>query len=176
MQYKEIISSCYGGNGSEKLKKAEDLFKAYGGKLLQETQIQDQLAVLRNAVSVLDAHMTTMEMGKTCTACAATSKGGCCSAYMGHENNDVLQLLMNILAGVDVKLVCGNEIECCFLAETGCILAFKPIFCLNYLCWRIQEESDEEQLGLLEQKTGTLLTDQGKFEQLIISFLQSQDT
>ncbi len=175
MQYKEIISSCYSGNGSEKLKKAEAFFQAYGAKLSQETQIQKQLAVLRDAVSSLDAHMSAMEMGKTCTACAANPKGGCCSAYMGNENNDVLQLLMNILAGVNVRLVCDNGVECCFLAETGCILLFKPIFCLNYLCGRIQEESSAEQLELLTQKTGTLLTAQGQFEQLIINFLQSQD-
>lgn len=175
MEYKEIISSCYSGNGSEKLQKAEALFQAYGAKLSQEKQIQEQLAVLQDAVSSLDAHMSAMEMGKTCTACAVKPKGGCCSAYMGHENNDVLQLLMNIQAEVDVRLVCDNGIECCFLAENGCVLLFKPIFCLNYLCGHIQKQSSTEQLRSLEQKTGTLLTAQGQLEQLLISFLQSQD-
>ncbi|HIQ37420.1 MAG TPA: hypothetical protein EYH36_05425 [Desulfocapsa sulfexigens] len=174
MDYKEIISSCYCGDGGEKLKKAEALVKAFGRGLSLDAGIQKQLLVVQDAVLALDTHMTAMEMGKTCTTCAATSKGGCCSAYMGHENNDALLLLMNLLAGVDVKLVRDDAIECCFLAETGCILLFKPIFCLNYLCSRIQTESSEKQLSLLEQKSGALLTAQGQLEQSIIVFLQSQ--
>jgi hypothetical protein len=82
---------------------------------------------------------------------------------------------MNILAGVDVRIVCDDGTECCFLAETGCILLFKPIFCLNYLCGHIQKESKETELGLLEQRTGTLLSAQGQLEQLFICFLQFQD-
>lgn len=98
--------------------------------------------------------------------------GGCCSAYMGHENNDVLQLLMNLLAGVDVRIVRTDGVECCFLAESGCLLPFKPIFCLNYLCERIQKESTKADLKVLEQKTGYLLGQQVLLEQKIISYLQ----
>jgi len=175
MDYKEIISTCYCGDGADKLAKAKSLLRKYGDTLSCVAQIKEQLEVVRDAVSLLDAHMTAMDMGKTCTACAARPDGGCCSAYMGHENNDALLLLMNILTGVDVRIVRDDGIECCFLAETGCILLFKPIFCLNYLCGRIQKESTVTELRLLEQKTGTLLSAQGQLEQLIIGFLQSQD-
>jgi len=177
MDYKEIISSCYCGDGGEKLKKAETLISTYGtGLLTKEEAIQKQLAIVNDSVLALDIQMTAMELGKTCTACAAAPEGGCCSAYMGHENNDALLLMMNILAGVDVRLVRADEVECCFLAETGCILLFKPIFCLNYLCSRIQKGSSEKQLRLLKLKTGALLTAQGQLELLIIGFLQSQNT
>ncbi|MBL4902773.1 hypothetical protein JYT85_02380 [Desulfocapsa sp. AH-315-G09] len=176
MDYKEIISSCYCGDGGEKLKKAEALISSYGTDLLtKEETIQKQLSIVKGAVLALDTQMIAMELGKTCIACAAAPGGGCCSAYMGHENNDALLLMMNILAGVDVRLVRDDEIECCFLAETGCILLFKPIFCLNYLCSRIQKGSSEKQLRLLEQETGTVLTAQGQLELLIIGFLQSQN-
>lgn len=175
MDYKKIIATCYCGNGADKLDKARSLLKSYGDLLSGEARIKEQLTVARAAVSLLDTHMTAMGMGKTCTACAARPGGGCCSAYMGHENNDALLLLMNILTGVDVRIVREDEIECCFLAETGCILLFKPIFCLNYLCGHIQEGSNETELRLLEQKTGVLLSAQGQLEQLIIGFLQSQD-
>jgi len=176
MEYKEIISSCYCGDGADKLQQAKKLLQAYGDKLSQDTKIKEQLALVRGAVLLLDSHMTAMDMGKTCSACAARPDGGCCSAYMGHENNDALLLLMNILAGVDVRIVREDEIECCFLAETGCILLFKPIFCLNYLCRHIQKESKMKQLALLEQKTAALLTAQSRLEQLIVSFLQSQES
>jgi hypothetical protein len=93
---------------------------------------------------------------------------------MGNENTDALLLLMNILAGIEVRRVCDNGVECCFLGQRGCILLFKPIFCLNYLCHRIQKESDEEQLKNLEKKTGELLTAQSTLEQSLIRFLQSK--
>jgi hypothetical protein len=175
MDYKEIISTCYCGDGADKLDKAKSLLQRYGDRLSDDAKIKEQLAVVRDAVSLLDAHMTAMDMGSTCMTCAAKPDGGCCSAYMGHENNDALLLLMNILTGVDVLIVRDDGIECCFLAETGCVLLFKPIFCLNYLCGHIQKESNETELRLLEQKTGILLSAQGQLEQLIIGFLQSQD-
>ncbi|MEA3467186.1 MAG: hypothetical protein U9R57_03055 [Thermodesulfobacteriota bacterium] len=172
MDYQEIINTCYCGDGKEKLAKAESLAEEYGHSLSQQRDVLDQLAVVQTAVEVLDAHMAAMEMGKTCSQCAARPDGGCCSAYMGNENNDALQLLMNILAGVEVKLIRDDGVECCFLGERGCVLLFKPIFCLNYLCGRIQEGSDKEELRQLEQKTGALLTAQSTLEQIIIRFLQ----
>ena len=172
MTYQEIIKTCFSGDGADKLKKSEELAKEFGGPLLAEKSIQEQLEKVKAAVEDLDAHMGAMDMGKTCSCCAATPKGGCCSAYMGHENNDALQLLMNLLAGVDVKLVRDDGVECCFLAPSGCILLFKPVFCLNYLCTRIREDSGENELSLLEQKTGSLLTAQSILEQRIIDFLR----
>lgn len=174
MDYFTIINTCYRGDGALKLKKAEQLAAVYGKHLLQGEEVQAQLIVVNEKVLSLDAHMTVMAMGKTCTRCAVTPQGGCCSVYMGNENTDALQQLMNILAGVDVALVCDNGVECCFLGPEGCILRFKPIFCLNYLCGRIQKESDSNDLRQLEQKTGALLTAQSHFEQLLIRFLQLQ--
>jgi len=172
MNYLTIISTCYCGDGAVKLEKARQLLEIYGKGLLQQEEILDQLRSVREKVGLLNAHMTAMNMGKTCTRCAATPKGGCCSVYMGNENNDALLLLMNILAGVDVRPVCDNGVECCFLGIGGCILLFKPIFCLNYLCKRIQKESNSEELMKLELKTGILLTAQSDLEQLLIRFLQ----
>lgn len=172
MEYHEIISLSYCGNGPEKLSKAEKLFREYGERLLAEKNIAGSIAALRKAVTSLDSHMTAMDMGKNCSVCAAMPDGGCCSAYMGHENNDALQLLMNLVAGVDIRIVRTDDVECCFLAERGCILLFKPIFCLNYLCERIQKESTNAELKILEQKTGYLLRQQVLMEQNIISCLQ----
>lgn len=172
MQYPEIISMAYNGNGHEKTAKAEKLFKKYGKALQAQEKIRASLDLMQNAVTALDIHMTAMDMGKNCSACAAAPKGGCCSAYMGHENNDVLQLLMNMLAGVAVECVRDDSIECCFLAEKGCVLLFKPIFCLNYLCERIRNESTVEELQILEKRTGELLSRQVELEGIIISALQ----
>ncbi len=172
MNYKEIVSRCYAGGAAEKVELAHTLASEYAAELLQNNEIALQIELLKTAVQTLDTHMAAMDMGKTCTQCAAEPQGGCCSAYMGNENNDALQLLMNILAGVEVKLLPSDGVECCFLGERGCILLFKPIFCLNYLCWRIVERSGKEELTGLEQYTGRLLGAQVDLEQLIIRLLQ----
>jgi hypothetical protein len=171
MEYREIINSCYCGDGPEKLEKALIFSREYGKELLRNPEIISQLERVQAAVVSLNTHMAEMEMGKSCARCAATPKGGCCSAYMGHENPDVLQLLMNLLAGVEVELVLNHGGDCCFLGEKGCVLLFKPIFCLNYLCERIQKESSAGELTILEQKTGDLLGAQVALEQLLIRFL-----
>ncbi len=172
MEYRKIISIAYCGNGPEKLAKAEDLFREYGKYLLAQDEVSESLVALREAVRNLESHMAAMNMGKNCSVCAAKPDGGCCSAYMGHENNDSLQLLMNLLAGVDARIVRTDSVECCFLAESGCVLLFKPIFCLNYLCERIQKDSTRSDLKILEGKTGYLLGRQVALEQIIISHLQ----
>ncbi len=174
MQYKEIISTCYCGDGAGKLEKALSLAAKFGSQITAQSWINSQIERMRAAALLLDTHMAAMDMGKSCGQCAATPGGGCCSVYMGDENNDVLQLLMNILAGVEVQLVRSDGVECCFLAEKGCLLLFKPIFCLNYLCARIQKESRVADLRLLEQKTALLLNEQSVLEQLLIRFLQQQ--
>ena len=172
MEYHDIISMAYSGDAPEKLRKAKQLFHQYGTQLLAQKTITESLAILRDANISLESHMVAMNMGKSCSSCALLPDGGCCSAYMGHENNDVIQLLMNLLAGVDVRMVRIDDIECGFLADTGCILLFKPIFCLNYLCERIQTESKQSDLKILEEKTGYLLGLQVALEQNIITQLQ----
>jgi hypothetical protein len=172
MKYLDIVSFSYCGNGPEKLAKAEELFQKYGRDLQAKRNIISALGKLQDTIFSLGKHMTAMDMGKNCSVCAATPQGGCCSAYMGHENNDVLQLLMNMLAGVEVKLVRSDEFECCFLDETGCLLPVKPIFCLNYLCESIGRDSSKQDLKILEEKTALVLGAQLALEVMIITCLQ----
>lgn len=174
MKYQQIIDTCYCGDGAEKLAKARKLAHKYGDRLLRDPEITRQFSVLQEQLAVLESHMTAMEMGKSCSLCAAREDGGCCSVYMGNENNDALLLLMNILAGVDVALVCDNGVECCFLGKRGCILLYKPIFCLNYLCGNIRDASPVEMLDLLDSKSGALLCAQYRMEELLIRFLQGK--
>ncbi len=174
MKYQEIIDCCYRGDGAAKLEMARELAGRYGNGLLREKIVVEKLTVLRRLAASLDAHMAAMDMGRTCSSCAARVDGGCCSFYMGNENNDALLLLMNILAGVEPSLVCGNRVECCFLGEKGCILLVKPIFCLNYLCSHIQDCTSTAELLELEKRSGALLTAQSELEQFLIRFMQTE--
>ncbi|MCF8055883.1 MAG: hypothetical protein K9K37_04490 [Desulfocapsa sp.] len=174
MEYKEIIRSCYHGDGPQKLGKAVLFYREYGEELLQHPDITSQLKSVKASVTALENHMAAMGMEKVCTRCAATPNGGCCSAYMGHENTDVLQLLANILAGVEVRVVKNDGVECCFLEKNGCIFLLKPIFCVSYLCGQIQKESDDAAMEILGRKTGDLLGVQGELEQRLIRYFQME--
>jgi len=165
----EIYTLFYSGEVAMKLAIAEDLYSRYGQTLVRQPNIMAQLAEVVAAEHSLQSQMGAMAMGVTCTRCASRQGGGCCSGYMAAEN-DVLQLLMNMLAGIQVDVHPGEGIECCFLGETGCVLSFKPMFCLNYICSHIKGDEESATLLLLERRTGSLLRKQADMEKLLLDF------
>jgi len=165
----EIYTLFYSGDVAVKLAVAQDLYARYGQALALRPEIMAQLAAVEVSERALQAQMGAMAMGVTCTQCAGRQGGGCCSRYMAAEN-DVSQLLMNMLAGVRVRIQEGDGPGCCFLGETGCVLSFKPMFCLNYICTHIKGSGEPATLLLLEQLTGSLLRKQAGMEQLLLDF------
>ncbi len=165
----DLYAFFYSGDVVLKLATAHDLHARYGEFLVQQLDIMSQLTVVLADEQISQAQMITMGMGETCTQCANRQGGGCCSRFMAGEN-DVLQLLMNLLAGVQVVIQQEDTVECCFLGEAGCILTLKPMFCLNYNCSHIKEERDAAALSLLERRTGDLLRKQAVLEQMLLDF------
>jgi hypothetical protein len=165
----EIYAHFYSGDVVSKLSVVRELYSRYGEALHQQLDIMTQLSAVVEDERALRDQMGAMGMGATCTHCASRPGGGCCSRYMSGEN-DVLQLLMNLLAGVQVVIQEDDLGECCFLGITGCILTLKPMFCLNYNCSHIKGKADMENLRLLEQRTGLLLTRQAVLEQMLLDF------
>ncbi len=117
-------------------------------------QLQENLQNLR---SVLAAQMAQMKLGALCSHCASTAGGGCCSSEMAGET-DTIQILINLLAGIEVRILQSDGSACCFLGAEGCIFAFKPMFCLNYNCSHIHRRNTREQMTELEGATGRLLS------------------
>ncbi len=165
----EIYTKFYSGDVVVKLAVARELYSRFGQDLLLLPEMRTQLTAVQADERALQEQMGAMEMGATCTQCASRPGGGCCSRYMAGEN-DVPQLLMNLLAGVQVTIQQDGDGECCFLGPTGCVLALKPMFCLNYNCVHIKEKAESEAMRLLEQRTGVLLTRQAVLEQLLLDF------
>jgi len=160
----------YWGDAKTKLATAKGLQAALGEKIHDE-QLAVGLARLNGLARELASQMRGMNFGIICSACAGRLGGGCCSQVMADET-DVLQLLMNLLAGVAVDLCRDNGRECHFLGEAGCILSFKPIFCLNYDCSAIKDCPDDEGLMRYGQLRGRLLQEQWQLEQLLLQRLE----
>ena len=169
----QLYDLFYGGDISGKREVAERLFLRYGAELLQDPQVAAGITDLRCLHEALQQQMLTMEMDRSCTRCAQTSGGGCCSMAIAAET-DVLQLLMNMLAGVVVEIQRSNGTDCCYLGEKGCIFLFKPMFCLNYNCSTITLGGQRDHLRILEQQTGILLRGQQDMENRMIDFFQRE--
>ena len=155
----------------EKVAAARLLCSRWGDGLRADSKTVQALHDLGNRAEAVAAHMTAMGLGAFCGLCASRQGGGCCSLFMAGET-DPLQLLMNLLAGVDIRLLPHDDDSCTFLAGEGCQFLFKPMFCLNYLCHNIRHYADPCQLRQLERLTGLQLQQHYAVERHLQSWLR----
>ena len=154
------------------LNAGDQILRAIGPGLEADPYFQHDLAQLKEYAGAVNEQMRRMDLGPLCVECASQASGGCCSLYMSGEVDGV-QVSLNRLAGLEVRVVREDGTNCVFLGSEGCIFLFKPMFCLNYLCNRIRVSATPENLTELEGLTGRLLGKQFELEQLILNRLRS---
>lgn len=164
----------YGGSIGTRLAVAQRLYPDLAPELAANEAFARMLAQAVILEKELARIMADLDLGALCTVCGAKAGGGCCSSFMAGEN-DVPQLLINLLAGVSVAVLREDE-ECCFLGERGCLLLFKPMFCLNYNCQQIRQGAGPALMQKLDQATGKLLQQQYALEQLLLEVLRKRGT
>lgn len=170
---KEIISTAqiYGGSIESRLEISREIFCKIKSRMEGDSEFNDNFLKLREYADDVNLHMSGMELAPLCIKCSSNPSGGCCSRFMSGET-DSIQLALNMLAGIDVDVVCVNGTDCLFLGESGCIFIFKPMFCLNYNCSHIHEASADEAMRELEYLTGRLLGQQYILEQNILASMR----
>ena len=164
------LDRFFSGSVDSKITAMDALYSEYGREMLADREIREALALIKGYVAELSSQMLAMNLDSLCSSCASRAKGGCCSSYM-EANSDVIQLLINRLQG---DTVCRQHKEdasetCCFLGSTGCTLPVKPMFCLNYNCSHIHEQASDQDILLLEQLAGRLLTKQTELETILLA-------
>jgi hypothetical protein len=164
----------YGGSIQARLAVAQRLSPDLAPELAVSEAFARMLAQAVILEKELARIMADLDLGALCTVCGAKGAGGCCSSFMAGEN-DVPLLLINLLAGVPVAVL-REDAECCFLGERGCLLLFKPMFCLNYNCQQIRQGAGPARMQQLEQGAGRLLQQQYALEQLLLAFLRQRGT
>lgn len=164
------IAQLYSGDIREKFALAERIFHTDGPRLLADRAASETLARMDTAADELGCEMARLQYHILCRQCAARQGGCCCSAYMAGEN-DVIQLLMNFLAGGNPVIGPTDNAECCFIGPRGCILKYKPMFCLNYNCRHFLAATSESDLTVLYKAAGALLNEQYHLEQLLLKLL-----
>ena len=168
-----IQSALYDGTVASRLAISHELFRRLAAKLRDDISFIREFSLLTKHARAVSTHMATMNLGSLCISCSAKPNGGCCSLYMAGET-DAVQMLMNLLADIDVRPVRDDARECCFLGEAGCIFLFKPMFCLNYNCSHIHHSALPDQMRELERLTGIVLTKQYQVEQLLLTRIQRE--
>jgi len=168
------INDLYFSNVAAKLDHALKLHDLYGMELKKDARLGSQLEQLRKLAMAMKAQMAGMEMFQLCCQCGTRPGGGCCSLYMANET-DAIQLLINLLLGMDVTFQRDDAFECYFLGEQGCSLLCKPFFCLNYNCRQIMERARQQELMALKKATGALLQAQYGAEMMILEWLKQKN-
>jgi hypothetical protein len=166
MTFQAIFEENIASRLAARLQSARRLHDHFKGRLPEDRGLQEAVATLCRHASAVSDQMTAMALGSLCSRCASRPKGGCCSIAIAEET-DELQLLMNLLAGVEVHLLYHDSESCPFLGPGGCQFFFKPMYCLNYTCQRIHEAASMPALSELERLTGLQLQHQYTLEQLL---------
>lgn len=143
------------------------MYIQYGRQLLDDLLLTESLERLMTNAKQLVLRMGDLELGMLCCHCASQEGGGCCSQFMENEN-EVLQIVMNMLAGVEVVINQEEGAACCLLGERGCVLVFKPIFCFNYNCRAIKSSALRGAFEQYERWSGKLLQEQCVLEELLL--------
>ena len=171
-----LQKKIYGGTTESRLSFGYLLYENLGKPLVGLTTVYQTLARMRTQKNALTAQMQALLLGRVCSSCAASDGGGCCSRCMADET-DSLQILINLMAGVDVAQVNNSPAECCYLdVAAGCIFTFKPMFCLNYNCHSIKMQVNGAGLRQLERLTAELLGSQYELEMLLFRLLSTRES
>jgi hypothetical protein len=166
-----FMQTFYSGTSSGKLAEARKLYQTHLARPTACPSLAAELAHLREQAGALNDHMRAMGLGRLCSHCAARPDGGCCSAYMA-DNTDSIQILINLLLGIEVEIQESGAENCCFLGIQGCLFLAKPIFCLNYNCTGIVDSAADDSLAILYQRAAAVLSRQIKVESLLLEALR----
>ncbi len=164
-------NEIFWGEVDRKIHLAHHLYNLFGSTILAVPAMQRQLEGMAQCLSDTNKLMQNMRLPELCSDCGNTSPtGGCCSKTMDEESDGIL-FLINFLAGFQITVHDNDNRECTFLGPEGCGLPYKPMFCLNYLCRRISDNTPKYLLDELAKSTGCLLQEQYSMELMILDAL-----
>jgi hypothetical protein len=137
----------------EKIEVAEELYRQFSEVLRQNPSILRLLAAVEQSVGASRDIMLEVGVVAACRHCDEEEGGSCCGAGIENRYNPTL-LLINLLLGATLPLERYSENSCYFLGERGCRLQVRHVLCVNYLCHRIQDLLEHENLIRLQTVTG----------------------
>ena len=137
----------------EKIAWAQRLHTNFGKRVLEDRVVVDLSLKLRNAIEASHDEMRGSGILEICRECDQKEGGSCCG--VGLENRyDSWLLLINLLLGVELPTNRSDPKSCFFLRGTGCLLKARHVICVNYLCTKITDQINPQEIAALREKEG----------------------
>ncbi len=132
---------------------AYDLYDVLHGVLLSDTVFQNFLLKLEQNIEATRREIVANGISGECADCAMTGEGTCCGIQTGSKYDRIL-LLINILLGQDLPLYRKFPDKCYFLSNNGCSLKARHVICLNFICQRLRETIQHENIVRFQKIAG----------------------
>ncbi len=140
-----------------KIDRAYRLFDRIEQALRSDKEFSTLLDNYERSIDLSHKVMKELRLDRCCAFCATRIPGGGCCGK-GIENwYDVYTLLLNLFLGVTIPTKRLGTNDCLFLGSGGCRLKARFHFCVNYLCSRITNRLDPQELLKLTAQSGTEL-------------------
>ena len=134
----------------EKLKWAKLVYDACSQKLLEEPVVRSLLSDYKDSIQENWKVMKDTGVVAECTRCAMQDGGSCCGS--GIENKfDVINLLINLLMGVELPSEPWDPTGCWFLGEKGCRIVARHVICVNFMCRRLYDALSPEKVKAVQE-------------------------
>jgi hypothetical protein len=137
----------------EKLAWAKHLHTNFGKRVLEDKVVVDLSFKLKNAIEASHDEMRGSGILEICRECDQKEGGSCCG--VGLENRyDSWLLLINLLMGIELPTNRSDPKSCFFLTDTGCLLKARHVICVNYLCTKITDQINPQEIAALREREG----------------------
>ena len=133
--------------------KAKQIFKLHGKSILEDKEISGLIKQYKKYIEHTWKTMETLKVTEICSKCAEIEPGGCCFQDVETWYSDV-QLLINMLMGVDIPMLRMYDNSCMFVGEKGCRLLSRNAFCINFLCDKIKKHVSTGEINILNSSAG----------------------
>ena len=140
----------------EKIQWAEDCYQNLGAKILQDDKIKALLLQFRKTVKISHKEMSIVGVGDECRECVEKEGGSCCGAGLENRYTGRL-LLINLMLNRALPRSRKDPKGCYFLGDQGCTLLARQVICVNYICKKITDHIDPDDISALREKEGVEL-------------------
>jgi hypothetical protein len=154
----------------EKIKIAQDLFRAWHDEIWADARVRELLEVLEEKLAASRKINIDLGVFAVCQHCEDEGGGSCCGAGIENRYSPHL-LLLNLLLGRELPTGHCIVSSCYFLGKDGCGLLARDILCINYLCASIQKWLSREDLIGLQTVTGEEMETMFRLHEAVKQFI-----
>jgi hypothetical protein len=137
----------------QKIKTAETYYLKNKDKLFSDKQLVDLLHDFKAAAQESHQVMEKIGITRLCRDCEEKEGGSCCGKGLENKYSEIL-LLINLLLDISLPKTRYDPQSCFFLGKNGCLLAARHVICVNYLCAKIKNSINPDNILLLREKEG----------------------